>query len=212
MIRLPLLGLLALVGCEPPIACDTMAVASVNLTIMDANGAAVPGVVATFDLGNGPEACQSMSDTRFFCGMEQPGTFAIHVEAPGFQAFDQEVVVENGECHVIPQALEAVLEPVECTQEVVPSVIATVVGSSGEDLSGVKVEWGLANADMMPVPCEDRGDGNWACGEEQEGDLEVTAVADGHGAEVQTVTVGLDEAGCHVLTQTLQFDLDWLPD
>ena len=45
MIRLSLIGLLALVGCEPPVACSTIAMASVSLSVVNERGEAVEGVV-----------------------------------------------------------------------------------------------------------------------------------------------------------------------
>ena len=144
------------------------------------------------------------------CSSDLAGDLDIRVEATGYATVETPVSVTQGECHVNAETLTVTLEPVECTEVEVPSVLATVAGSSGEELSGVDVRWGYADAEMEPQACDDQGDGTWACGWEVAGDLEVTAVADGHAAEVQTVTVGADE--CHVITEELTFSLDWLPD
>jgi hypothetical protein len=213
MIRLLLLAPLFLTACPAPqVACTTIAITSVNLQVVDESGAPVSGVVATYDRGEGPTACGSLSDTQFFCGMEESGSFVIHVEAPGFSSFDTTVEVGADECHVIGETVEAVLSPVDCTTEEVPAVTGTVAGSSGEELSNVVVSWGLANADMMPVPCDVQADGSFQCAPEQEGDIEVYASADAHTPAVQTVQVALDPAGCHVVTQNVSFALDYLPD
>ena len=214
MIRIALLALLAFTGCEAPKACSTIAMASVSLTIQDENGAAVPGVIATYDAGDGPVACESLTSTGFFCGMEVAGTLAIHVEAPGFADFDQSVDVgmTEDQCHVAGEDITAVLVAADCTAEAVPAVIATVAGSSGESLEQVEVDWGLANADMMPQPCDPQTDGSWVCAPEQIGNLEIYASAAGHVPEMRPVLVALDEAGCHPVTQSVEFTLDWAPD
>lgn len=208
-----LLLFLPLFGCpSKEIACTDLAAVSVNLTVVDADGSAVPGAVATFDSGSGPSECFALNEKEFGCGYEVKGTIQIHVEAPGFRSVDQSVEVGADECHVIGELVTVTLDQVDCTDVEIPGVVATVAGSTGESLEDVTVEWGLANADMMPQPCDLQEDGSWDCASEHSGDIEVYASAGGHVPEMQTVTVELDADGCHPVTQTVDFQLDWAPD
>jgi hypothetical protein len=215
MFRWTTLGFLVIAGCEPVegVDCDAMAAASVGVTVHDAAGAPIEATV-TFDAGDGPQACDSFEAGVFVCGFEVDGDITIHVEADGFADHEEVVHVDKDECHVIEEFLTIVLEPVEvdCTDVVVPAVRATVVGSGGEELSDVKVEWGDPRADMAPQPCELEGEGNWRCADERAGDIEIYASAAGHQTELQTVTIAMDDDGCHVVTQSLAFELEWLPD
>jgi hypothetical protein len=194
------------------VACSTIAITSVNLQVLDDSGAVVPGVVATWDDGSGPKSCDALTESEFACGYEVAGSLAIHVEAPGFQAFDQTVEVSADECHVQGQSVKAVLSAVSCTTEEVPAVVATVEGAGGEALDQVAVSWDLANADMAAQPCSLQGDGSWQCAPETTGDLEIQASASGHVTQTLSATVALDDAGCHPVTQTLDFQMQWSPD
>ncbi len=212
---LALLPLLSLTGCfEEERACDTSLRFSVNVAVSAEDGGDVSGAVVTHAVDGGAfKPCESVSGAGdSACGMDVAGTFVIRVEADGYVAVDEEVVVEAGECHVESQSIAVVLIPegVECTAEVVPSVLATIVASGGEALTGVNVQWGYRDADMAPQACSSRGGDAWACGEEVAGDLEIYAAADGHGAPITSVHVDADE--CHVLTETVEIALDWLPD
>ena len=216
MIRiLALFPLVSLAGCfDEPVACDLMLVYSVSVTVAAEDGAAIPDAVVTASLDGGEFApCDSMgSDGAFACGMDVAGTFVVRAEAEGYDTVEQTVVVEGGECHVEAEVIALALSPVElaCTEQVVPSVIATVVGASGEELTGVNVQWGYRDADMAPQPCSEQADATWQCGEEVAGDLEIYAAADGHGAPITSVLVEADE--CHVITEHVEIVVDWLPD
>lgn len=207
-----LILLSVMTGCNTEVACTDLAAVSVSVSVVDGNGAPVSGALVSWDSGNGPQSCDSLDGSTYLCAYEVKGEIAIHVEAAGYQAVDQVVSVEADECHVIGESVQIALDGVECTEVEVPAVVATVVDAGGAELSNVVVQWGLANADMAPQPCDVQGDGSWTCAPEQVGDIEVYAVADGHEAQMQTVTVGMDEVGCHPLTQSLSFALEWLPD
>lgn len=216
------LGLLALYAALPACifqiggekACDTSATGSVSVSVSAADGGDVSAAVVSFSVdGGASQPCDAFpGDGEYVCGWEVAGAIDVRVEAVGYLPVDQSVVVEQGECHVMPERLAIALDPdgVVCTAEVVPSVIATVSDSSGEALHDVAVQWGYRDADMAPQPCEERGDGTWLCGEEVSGNLEIYAQAGGHAGEMASVFVDADE--CHVITETVAFELEWLPD
>ncbi|MDP2308526.1 MAG: hypothetical protein Q8P18_21075 [Pseudomonadota bacterium] len=195
-------------------ACDASAAGSVAVTVSAGDGGDVSAAVVSFSVdGGAAQPCDNFAgDGEYVCGWEVSGAIDVRVEAVGYETFEQTVVVEEGECHVIPEHVDAVLEPtgVDCTAEVVPSVIATVADSSGAELSDVSVEWSRRDAEMAPQPCDARGDGTWVCGEEVAGDLEIFAQAGGHAGEMVSVHVNADE--CHVITEIVAFELEWLPD
>lgn len=217
------LALLALVaslpGCilvfgDDPKACDTMAVSSVSVSVSAADGGDVSSAVVSYSVGGGAfRSCEGYpGDGEYSCGWEEAGSIVVRVEAVGYETAERTVFVEQDECHVIPEHVAVALAPrdVDCTDVEMASVIATVAGSSGEALEGVSVHWGYRDADMAPQPCDPMSDGSWVCGWEVAGDLEIYAEAGGHAGEMASVHVGADE--CHVITEVVGFELDWLPD
>jgi hypothetical protein len=199
-----------LAGCPlDPIACDTSAYTSVVVHVSEEGGGAVDATV-TFSVDGGEFAdCMDNGDGAWACGWEQAGDITIRVEAASHTTFEETVTVEQGECHVVTQTVDAALVPVDCTMEEVPSVIATVVGSSGEELTGVVARWTHPETGVV-ADCDGGVDDTWVCGAEVAGAIVVTAVADGHAEESVTVEVGEDE--CHVITESVEIALDWLPD
>ncbi|MDP2317605.1 MAG: hypothetical protein Q8P41_32265 [Pseudomonadota bacterium] len=195
-------------------ACDTSAASSVAVTLSADDGGDIADAVVTFSVEGGPfQPCDAFpGDGEYSCGWEAAGNLVVRAEAVGYATVEEAVFIEQGECHVIPQHVDLLLlaDGVDCTAEEVPSVIATVAGSSGEALSDVAVSWGYRDAEMAPQPCDERGDGEWACGAEVAGDLEIYAEAGGHAGEMVGVHVEADE--CHVITEHVAFELDWLPD
>ncbi|MES2639291.1 MAG: hypothetical protein V4850_07395 [Myxococcota bacterium] len=194
--------------------CDASASGSVSLTVSAADAGDVSAAVVTFAPAGEPEKpCDNFGATgEYVCGWEVAGDILVRVEAPGYQTFERSVFVEQGECHVVQEHLAVVLAPedVDCTDVEMASVVATVAGSGGEELRDVSVSWGYRDADMAPQPCSEGSGGSWTCGTEVAGDLEIYADAGGHAGEMASVHVGADE--CHVITENVAFELDWLPD
>lgn len=206
-----ILFLAFLAGCPSEVACDLMAVSSVTVTLAGEDGGDLSAATVTYTVdGADPVACDAFDGT-WTCGYEVAGVLTIRAEAEGYDAVEQDVTVEAGECHVVTEQVSLTLpvSDIDCTEESVPSVLATVAGSSGEELSGVAVTWARTDSEAVEQPCEDLGT-EWRCGSEVAGELEIFAIADGHEGETQIVTVEADE--CHVLTESLAFELDWLPD
>lgn len=108
---------LLLAGCPPQVACTTIAIASVNVTVVDGSGAAVPGVQVFYDAGEGEQPCESFGDgageTSFSCGWEIDGDITVFARAAGFQEGSDTVTVlmTDDLCHVIGESIEIVLLP-----------------------------------------------------------------------------------------------------
>ncbi len=106
-------------GCEG-VECDAMAVASVNLTVLAADGGAIDadGLVVQYTVDGGDlQDCEPMTDDGFVCGWEQSGEFAIFAEAPGYEPGEAAVTVEADECHPIGEVLEIRLDPITAFEE-----------------------------------------------------------------------------------------------
>ena len=199
---------LSLTGCVPPIECDLMAIGSVNVSIADEAGGDIEDVSVRFSVDGGDFSdCDSVADS-WICGWERSGAFTIEVSAPGFETQTASVEVEDGECHVGSQHLDIVLQPLDCTEEVVSSVLLTLTDSEGnlfEPGSGAWAQWGLANVDMPPLACGPSNDGRWECGVEQSGPFEIMAGKIGNYTASTTVDVASD--GCHPITEEVQLEL-----
>lgn len=207
-----LLGFVLVCGCEARQACTTEARGSVTVTVTDPDGAPVADPEVTFSVDGGdPAPCDAMPGGSFVCGWEVSGELAITADAWGFGAVTETVTVGRDACHVIPEALTLVLDPVDCTSEEVPSVEVTVAGATGEALTGVVVRYWPEGATADAADCSGpHPPGVWFCGAEQAGALVIEAAADGHVTEQRTVTVGEDE--CHVITEQVDFALAWGAD
>ena len=214
-----LLLLTFIAACSPPeSACDLMAVSSVTVDLDAEDGGDLSGATVTYAVDGGdPVACDSFGSSDSFgaswsCGYEQAGVLTIRAEAGGYYAIERDVTVSEGECHVETEqvALTMEVESVDCTDSIFPSVLANVVGSTGEVLTGVAVTWALTSSEAAPQACTDYADDVWQCGEEVAGELEIYAIADGHVGQTQIVTVDADM--CHVYTEDVRFELAWAPD
>ena len=102
-----LLSLASLAGACDPLACDTMAYTSVNVTVTDDSGSAVPDVEVTFSVDGGAASpCEVISSTEFGCGVEQAGDITVEASAPGFVTQSDSVTVDEDECHVLPETMD----------------------------------------------------------------------------------------------------------
>jgi len=93
------------------INCDAMAVASVQVTLVDQDGAPITAEsTVTYDAGSGEVACEPMPDGVVVCGWEVAGPMHIVAEAEGYGSAEADVVVESDVCHVITAHIEMELE------------------------------------------------------------------------------------------------------
>jgi hypothetical protein len=101
-------------------------------------------------------------------------------------------------CDIGPES-----EPTVCTLQVEVSVVVTVHDDAGVPLSDAAVTF--TGAGGTEGDCAGGGDGEYYCGEDIDGELTVRVVAAGFEEASETIVV---EAGeCHVVTETLVFDL-----
>jgi hypothetical protein len=92
------------------LACDTSASASVNVVVTDTLAEPLTDASVTWSVDGGePAPCDSFG-TQFACGWEVAGTLTITASAPGYLSQTQDVVVEQGQCHVESQNLTLRLE------------------------------------------------------------------------------------------------------
>jgi len=92
----------------------------------------------------------------------------------------------------------------DCTAEMVPSTIVTVVDELGGAIPSATVTHTLE--DGVPTACDDEGrPGVFVCGWEQRGLITIAADATGHTEELAAVTVSGD--ACHVETKFVTLTL-----
>lgn len=185
---------------------------STNVSVVDSDGTALTGATVTYTVDGGASAaCDEITAGDYACGMEEAGHFVISAELDGFAAGSAEVDVGADECHVEPEAVSITLEPLECTAEVVASVLVHLVGSSGETLDNPQVAYTLGDT-AAPIACTSSDGVDWVCGNDEWGDFVIDAVAGGHVAESVDVVVLPDAAECHPVTESIEVSLDWAPD
>lgn len=206
----PALALTALLACTPKDqkACDTMAVASVQLTLRAPDGAVVSGalVTAEFDDGSGGVTtmdCDELTSGEYICGYEISGELRISVVAEGFEeselSFD--VGLTEDECHVETVMETLTLTALDCTEDAQRwAMQVTVTSEDGAPLDGADVQWGPDVQDDVPYEACEATDvmGDWLCGAGESGELLLLVQAEGFAHELLAVDVPVDECGLTV--------------
>ena len=96
--------------------------------------------------------------------------------------------------------------PTACTDIAIASVIVDVSTADGAD-AAFEVAYRTAADDL--APCDDFGDpGQYVCGYEIVGEVEIEVGAPGYAPQTHTVSVAATEDGCHVVTETLDVVLE----
>ena len=115
----PALLLLAAVACgdgvsgPPDLVCTAEAVFGLDVRVLDGSGApAAEGAVGIAVEGAFADTLVRIGPDRMAGAVERPGTYDVSVSKPGHRTWTAtNVTVTEGECHVIPVGLEAVLVP-----------------------------------------------------------------------------------------------------
>lgn len=189
---------LALTGCPTDEQdCTAIAAVSVSVTVIDADGAEVPDATVTFTREDSDERedCEE-GPAVYLCGYEVSGTLTIRAEAAGFAAAETQVTVTADECHVQGEAVELVLQPVDCPQVELPSVFVTIVDTDGIPIPDAWAEYAPECEDWFaPQVCDDGGDDTFICGWGFTCPLYIDAYAPGHQHEFAIVDPDEDECG-----------------
>jgi hypothetical protein len=198
---------------EEPQDCTMEARASVVVTLVDAEGNAIPDGTVTYssDGLTVEEDCEGPGADGFVCGYEVAGPISILATAPGYEPVSEIVVVEADECHVSTAYLQLTMDPVACTEEIVPSVLVSVTDSAGQSISTADVVWNLADEDDLPEPCTYIAGNEWSCGQEVAGELRID-IDNAGPYEPFSALVTVEEDECHVITENLDAVLQFLPD
>ena len=178
--------------------CDEMAVYSVRVQIVDQNASALQGASVSYSVDGGEVAtCDAFDLTSFGCGIEEAGEFELVASLAGYDDAVKSTTVSEGPCHVIANAVTMVLVPVVCEGDPVAAVFATVVSTSGAELTGVTVE-ALASGATTRTACTEDTSG-WACAfDDLSGSFTLFANADGlDEVSTQVDGVGADVDLCH---------------
>jgi hypothetical protein len=199
-----------LVSCTPvgPV-CATYSAASVTVEVVDADGTPVEGASVTFSVNDAEaQPCEDMGGS-FVCGWEQAGEVTVVASAPGYVDGTGTVTVgeDNEGCHVESQTLTVVLDGQECTEEVRPSVLVTMVDGAGAPLDDGEVSWADAAIDGGSwTACDRWGDG-WACGQELPGLFDIRGTVADCGQAWGQVQVGMTADACHVETEAIELEV-----
>lgn len=103
-----------------------------------------------------------------------------------------------------------------CTTELVPSVEIAIINASGSPLPGATVTYSVEGQNELEAECIDPMDALsgectvFTAGWEITGDFIIVAEKQGFQRAEAAVTVEMDEAGCHVVTQ--EIDLVLVPE
>ena len=186
---------------DDPIACTDIAVASTTVEVVDDFGDPIHTAEVTYSVDGGQErACEQITGISWVCGWEEAGTFEIRADAPYHEAASVTVEVGEDECHVIQEQVVVELPPLICTDEEVASVIVSAVDSGGHPVHEAQAFYVPANEDWDgPGRCDKWGEGQFACGWEIPGPIDVWVEARWYETWFDTVHVDADE--CHVITE-----------
>lgn len=104
-----------------------------------------------------------------------------------------------------------------CTEIAVSSVVVSVVDPSGNPTVAESVSWSVDGSAPQPAECLEEPCTEWIAGWEVTGEVTVTGryyevledtACWAEDEDTQTVTVPLDEEGCHPVTQHVTLVLD----
>ena len=208
---------LSLAGCPGggPNTCSNADIAiatpPVTLSVFDQGGAFLDGVTVTWSQDGGDEFDCLPTGEQWSCGTDAPGELEIRIQKTGYEEQVLQLTVEMGDCAVVPQLVEVVLEELPCTEELRPSVVVRITDSQGLSVETADVGWAPAEEDGPFMDCAYIIDNEWICAEEISGDLRISVDNAGPYQYFEEV-VTVETEPCHVITETLDVVLEYLQD
>jgi hypothetical protein len=201
---------------DEELICTQSIEPSVIVTTLDSEGEPVVADAVSWSVDGGQkQAAECWYDpcTVLHAAWETPGEITVTATLGDLIVTDT-VTVTADECHVQTQELTLQFpapddEEMNCTEDIVPSVIVTTLDSDGEPVVAKSVEWSVHGADPQPADCWYDPCTVLHAGWEVAGDITVTAYL-GNEMVSDTVTVPADE--CHVITQALQLQFPPIGD
>ncbi len=156
-------------------------------------------------------ACELLSG-GFVCGWELSGAFDIDVSAVGFdpQLLELDVGSTEDGCHVASETVSVFLEALDCSAEALPAAKVSVFDAAGEPAQDASVSWSGGTSDASGMACQTGSASNvYLCAYEEWGDLTIHAES---GAQAGAAEVSVEHDGCHPITESVDVQMDWLPD
>jgi Carboxypeptidase regulatory-like domain/TonB-dependent Receptor Plug Domain len=127
-------ALLALASASPVVAQETTS-GSIQGTVMDSQGAPVPGATVTLTSEQGARVYVTEGDGTFFAPYLTPGVYAMRVELSGFSPIEQkDIVVRLGQRLTMP---EITLSVGGLTEVIQVEAAAPVIDTSSTVVGGI---------------------------------------------------------------------------
>ncbi len=99
-------------GGDRGVACTEVFVYGVNVTVTDDADEPVTEAVLTLTDGEYSETMEELAEGEYAGAGERAGTYTLVIEADGFEpATIEGIIVDEDECHVIPEARAITLSP-----------------------------------------------------------------------------------------------------
>lgn len=208
--------------------CTAIAVAAINLTVVDENNNKLTPARVAFRINEGewevPQAVDFCRDGEicggsFAGGWELAGHYEIRVEADGYipVTTTADVEMEADGCHVDGQVITIPLQPGEspddemmpmCPDSVVPSMYIDVMDENQLPLPWATVTHQIDGGEWLSATCVDSDRCTiFQAGADQPGSFIIRAEKAGYQTGLTVSTVPLHPNGCHVVTQRVQIIL-----
>ncbi len=188
---------------------------AVHLTLSDPNGDSISAFSGGWASWGYPDAdmaaipCDPDGNGGFYCGDFEAGTYEIAAGSIGFHPVLEVIEVAVHECGgPLVENVEQVLYPTTgaCTEILASSVSLTLVDQQGSPTGAAAPQYrSLYLSDSSLYDCDVVSAGEWVCGWELAGAIEVVLNAAELDDWSRTVFVPTDD--CHVIGQNLSVSL-----
>lgn len=208
--------------------CTAIAVAAINLTVVDENGNKLISARAAYRVNDGEIEVMRAADFcrdgeicggSFSGGDEQPGHYEIWAEADGYlpATTTVDVGMDAEGCHVAAQVITIALQPGEsqdaqatpfCQERDVPSMYIEVMNEAQRPEPWATVTYQIDGGDWQSPTCVNaEACSIFQAGLDQPGTFIIRAEKEGFQTALVVSDVPLHPNGCHVVTQRPQIIL-----